>query len=221
MNEALHHPKFVPYDSSSFSKFADSSVELHPLAYRQVGEQSPYSSPASTHRQLQAPSEHGYGYHDVEIHGGHAVNLSREASYNSLPNPYSVISNGSYRSGSPQNLSIDRSRTVYSSSTVHAETAQRVLSKTPSESSAGVGTSDGYGFNFTPSRQMRRVVANMNDDEENMSVAELKRSQSQLFLLSVDGMASLPLVHTDSGLRLHSLQDPEAQPELPPLYTEE
>ncbi|KAE9406112.1 hypothetical protein BT96DRAFT_281513 [Gymnopus androsaceus JB14] len=216
-----HRPKFTAYDSgSSLLKAANSSVEMHSLARgRQPysSDSSPCGTPRSSNRPLEASEE---GYRDEEIYVGQSVQLTREGTYNTLPNPYSIRNSQSYRSESSHTHSVDPNVTLYSSSNMHAhmDETQR-LTKTPSESSAAIGTSDGYGYTFTPVHRMRRI-ANMDaSDEDNLSVAELKRRQSQLFLLSVDGMAALPLVHTDSGLRMHS--HPEAQAELPPVYSAE
>jgi len=89
-------------------------------------------------------------------------------------------------------------------------------------------TSLGYGYGsrgFTTTSQLRRALPSHlahTADDEDLSVEDLERRQDHLLILSVEGMTTAPLVHTDSGIRLYSAApslDPEYRPELPPLYT--
>ncbi|KAF5381920.1 hypothetical protein D9757_007578 [Collybiopsis confluens] len=220
LNDALprHRPKFIPQDvPSSVSDMTHSSVELHSFPYRRL----PHSQAPSTYDLSVADDSFATSditYHD-EDYLGHTEQpqLSREGSYATLPSPYSIRQgHRSYRSES----SAPRSVAPYSGYSVHTEEGPRAYVASVTEhSSVRNSSNSGYGFSSVPPRRIRRsTVTNPTTEEENISVAELKRRQGEVYVLSVAGMHSEPVVHTDSGIRL---RDPEFEPELPPMYTAE
>jgi hypothetical protein len=212
-----HRPRFIPQGSIfSLSKTTDSS-ELYPLAHKRL----PFSQTSSTY-DSSTFSESEVGYHD-ENFVGHSPQPgpSREGSYMSIPHS-TQPGHRSYGSES----SLLRSA-IPSQDMSHTIDTQGPTPPAPESVTTG-GTGPGYGRS-----PRRRSTINVSGDH--LSAADLKRQQSHLYILSVEGMTSEPVVHTDSGIRLRSnmgdhagggihlpsTQNPELETELPPLYSAE
>ncbi|KAJ4481028.1 hypothetical protein J3R30DRAFT_3732803 [Lentinula aciculospora] len=213
-NDLLHHrPQFIAHHtSSSFSTTGTISKEQGSPARRPLP-----LPPAQKNFNFSMPSSEAaeFGYHDIDH--VELPQLSREGSYSSLPNPYSIRHEHRSYSESSATHSVTASPTMRSTSLAHINTTP-LLTDTTSENLSLAGGA-GYGFSFVPTRHIQRNAA---VDDEGLSDADIKERQGQFFVLSVEGMTASPLVHTDSGFRSHTPQsnaDPELQPELPPMYT--
>ncbi|KAJ3811962.1 hypothetical protein EV368DRAFT_82060 [Lentinula lateritia] len=210
-----HRPQFVHHTSSSLSKASSISEEQRILTRRQL----PLPPPQSIHD----ASASEFGYRDVhDLQSYLQPDLAHEGSYISLPNPYSTRHSHRSYSESSVSRSVTPSHTIHSTSFVHSDATPFVSSVNPTSEDFLPSEVSGYGFSFTPTRQIPRTTP---ADGEFSSDSDIKQRQGQFFVLSVDGMTASPLVHTDSGIRL--LHRPrnnvysELQPELPPMYTVE
>ncbi|KAJ3986943.1 hypothetical protein F5890DRAFT_1551799 [Lentinula detonsa] len=209
-----HHPQFrAHHPSSSFSKPGSVfELERRSLTRRQLP-LPPQDINDTTVSEFEV-SELVYDemYHvERRLHD----QLSHEGSYISLPNPYSTRHSHRSYSQSSATHSVNPSHTVHSTSCAYTDVTPPFTNAMSDNFS-----SNGYGFSFIPTHHIPPSLAH----DDNLSDADTKQRQGQFFVLSVDGMTASPLVHTDSGLRLHNSRndvDPELQPELPPVYTVE
>ncbi|KAJ3937693.1 MAG: hypothetical protein NXY57DRAFT_1080170 [Lentinula lateritia] len=208
-----HRPQFVHHTSSSLSKASSISEEQRILTRRQL----PLPPPQSIY-DASAPE---FGYRDVhDLQSYLQPDLTHEGSYISLPNPYSTHHSHRSYSESSVSRSVTPSHTIHSTSFVQSDATPFVSSVNPTSEDFLPSEVSGYGFSFTPTRQIQRTIP-----ADGESYSDIKQQQRQFFILSVDGMTASPLVHTDSGIRLlHRPRNnvyPELQPELPPMYTVE
>ncbi|KAJ3727702.1 hypothetical protein C8R42DRAFT_656282 [Lentinula raphanica] len=213
-----HRPQFRAHQASSSLSKASSvyESEQRSLTHRQpplLSSQDAYDTSISG----SDASESGYNevtHFEERLH----PQSSYEASYISMPNPYSTRhSHRSYSESSVAYYSVAADDSDMRSSSYAHTSAMPPLTNTPSENMS----SNGYGFNFIPTRHLQSATVH----EDQSSEADIKQRQGQFFVLSVDGLTASPLVHTDSGIRLHDSprhgSGSHSQPELPPVYTEE